>query len=199
MMFCFRVIAFGFVFIHPLEDGNGRIHRFLIHHELAQSEFLAQGFFFPVSAVMFDRITDYQKVLQLFSKPRLGLVKWKSTFQGNVEVINETIDLYRYFDATKQAEFLYSCIKETIEKTLPEEIDYLNKHDEMKRFLNNFLDMPDRLMDLMIRFLIQTNGRFSKRAKNKEFSALTEEEISMIESKYAEVFLSDSIVLGTIG
>ncbi len=25
------IIAFGFVFIHPFEDGNGRLHRFLIH------------------------------------------------------------------------------------------------------------------------------------------------------------------------
>ncbi|GAG03709.1 unnamed protein product, partial [marine sediment metagenome] len=27
-------IAFGFIFIHPLSDGNGRIHRYLIHHIL---------------------------------------------------------------------------------------------------------------------------------------------------------------------
>ena len=29
-------IAFGFVFIHPFSDGNGRIHRHLIHHILAK-------------------------------------------------------------------------------------------------------------------------------------------------------------------
>ncbi len=30
----------------------------------------------------------------------------KST-KGNVEITNETVDLYRYFDATKLAEFFY--------------------------------------------------------------------------------------------
>ncbi|HIP51694.1 MAG TPA: hypothetical protein EYG94_06355 [Campylobacterales bacterium] len=30
------MIAFSFVYIHPLEDGNGRIHRYLIHHVLAE-------------------------------------------------------------------------------------------------------------------------------------------------------------------
>lgn len=34
------VIAFGFVFIHPFEDGNGRIHRYLIHHVLAKRDSL---------------------------------------------------------------------------------------------------------------------------------------------------------------
>jgi hypothetical protein len=29
------ILAFGFVYIHPFEDGNGRIHRYLIHHVLA--------------------------------------------------------------------------------------------------------------------------------------------------------------------
>ena len=33
------IIAFGFVYNHPFEDGNGRIHRYLIHHVLARHGF----------------------------------------------------------------------------------------------------------------------------------------------------------------
>jgi Fic family protein len=28
------MVAFGFVFMHPFVDGNGRIHRYLTHHVL---------------------------------------------------------------------------------------------------------------------------------------------------------------------
>ena len=42
-------------------------------------------------------------------------------------VLNDTTDFYRYFDATKQAEFIYECIAETIEEVLPNEISYLQK------------------------------------------------------------------------
>jgi hypothetical protein len=30
------VLAFGFVYARPIEDGHGRIHRYVIHHLLAQ-------------------------------------------------------------------------------------------------------------------------------------------------------------------
>ena len=39
-------IAFGFVYIHPLEDGNGRIHRYLIHHILSERKFRLRACFF---------------------------------------------------------------------------------------------------------------------------------------------------------
>ena len=43
-------IAFGFVFIHPLVDGNGRLHRYIIHHILSKNNFTPQGIIFPISA-----------------------------------------------------------------------------------------------------------------------------------------------------
>lgn len=182
------IIAFGFVFIHPYEDGNGRVHRYLIHHVLAEKKFTPTNIVFPVSAVILNRITDYRKTLESYSRPRLQFVEWRPTEKGNVEVLNDTINLYRYFDATRQAEFLYECIEETIQITLPEEVNYLKKYDEMKVFVKNYIDMPDRLADLLIRFMNQENGVLSNRAKRKEFSTLKEDEIKTLERKYAEIF-----------
>ncbi len=182
------IIAFGFVFIHPFEDGNGRIHRYLIHHVLAEKGFVPKGLIFPVSAVILDRIEGYRKTLEHFSKTRLDLIKWRPTEKNNVEVLNETIDLYRYYDATKQAEFLFECVEETVNKTLPEEVAYLKKYDILNEFIKNYIDMPDKLVDLLIRLITQNDGKLSKRARKREFEKLTDNEINAIEEKYAEIF-----------
>ena len=46
------VLAFGFVYIHPFEDGNGRLHRCLFHHVLAQRGFNPPGVVFPISSAI---------------------------------------------------------------------------------------------------------------------------------------------------
>ena len=182
------MVAFGFVFIHPFEDGNGRIHRYLIHHILAEKKFTQQGIIFPVSASILDHIDEYRKVLESYSHPLLDFIEWKPTSNHNVEVLNETADYYRYFDATKQAEFLYDCVEDTIENIIPLEVNYLLKYDEMKRYLDDRFEMPDRTVALLVRFLEQNNGRISARARKKGFSKLTEKEIREIEKQYDEIF-----------
>lgn len=182
------LIAFGFVFIHPFEDGNGRIHRYLFHHVVAEKGFAPKGLIFPISAVILDKMEDYRKTLEHFSRPRLDLIEWRPTEKNNVEVLNETIDLYRYFDATKQAEFLYECVEETVNKSLPEEVAYLKKYDILNEFIKNYIDMPDKHVDLLIRFLSQNNGKISQRAREREFQKLTDTEIQTIENKFNEVF-----------
>lgn len=184
------IIAFGFVFIHPFTDGNGRLHRYLIHHILAQKEFAHQGIIFPISAAILNRIDEYRKVLEKHSLPLLDFIDWESTDDHNVKVNNETIDFYKYFDATPQAEFLYSCVEETIEHIIPEEVDYLNRFDQMKGYLENKFEMPDKLIAMIIRFLEQNNGKLSKRAKMKEFSVLTDLEVLEIENRYEEIMLA---------
>lgn len=184
------LIAFGFVFIHPFEDGNGRIHRYLFHHILAEKGFVPRGLVFPVSAVILDRIDKYLETLEHYSESRLKLIECRPTNKNNVEILNETIDLYRYFDATRQAEFLFECVQETVNKTLPDEVAYLARHDQFCDFMKHYIDMPDKLVNLLARFLDQNGGTLSKRARDKEFSLLTETEIQVIENKYDEIFSS---------
>jgi len=181
-------IAFGFVFIHPFEDGNGRIHRYLIHHLLSVMKFTPQGIIFPVSSAILDRIDDYRKVLETYSQPILDFIKWKRTEDNNVEVLNETIDYYRYFDATVQSEFLFECVESTIDSIIPQEVAYLQKYDAMKTWLDDNFEMPDRMVALLIRFLEQNKGLLSKRVIEKEFLALSASEIKRIESKYQSIF-----------
>jgi Fic family protein len=182
------MIAFGFVFIHPFEDGNGRIHRYLIHHILAKKEFTDQGIIFPVSSSILNHIHDYQKVLESYSKPLLDLIEWEETKDHNVRVTNNTKDYYRFFDATRQAEFLFDCVEDTIRNIVPQEIKFMANYDSFKMYMDEEFEMPDKLVSTLVRFLEQNQGVLSKRAREKEFAMLTDREIKQIETTYATLF-----------
>lgn len=182
------VLAFGLVYIHPFEDGNGRIHRYLVHHVLAARGFNPPGLAFPVSAAILDRIGAYGTVLEDHSLRLLPLIEWESAGRGNVRVLNDTADFYRFFDATPHAEFLFECVRTTIEEDLPNEADFLRRYDRFTRHLQSIADMPDRTADLLFRFLHQNAGRLSRRAREREFKMLTDEETEEIERLYDEAF-----------
>lgn len=180
--------AFGFVYVHPFQDGNGRLHRCLIHHVLAERKFTPAGMVFPVSSVMCDRIEEYRKTLQDHSRPLMNCIEWRPTPQRNIEVRNDTADLYRYFDATEAAEFLYACVLRTVEQDLPREIDYLRRHDEAVRRIMNTVEMPDRLAENLLMFIRQNKGKLPKRRRTGEFEKLTDEEVISLEDMVNEAF-----------
>ncbi|PWG61606.1 Fic family protein [Spiribacter halobius] len=181
-------LAFGFVYIHPFEDGNGRIHRYLIHHVLAERGFNPPGLVFPVSAAILDRLDDYRRVLETYSARLLPVIDWVPTETGNVHVRNDTGDFYRFFDATPQAEFLYSCVERTIEQDVPDEAAFLRQYDAFRSEVTAMVDMPDHTVDLLFRFLRQGDGRLSRRAREREFAALTDAEAARVEAVYERLF-----------
>lgn len=181
-------MAFGFVYIHPFVDGNGRIHRWLIHHTLAAAHYNPPGLVFPVSAAILRRLDDYRLVLETYSRPLLPQIEWQRTVDGNVEVLNETTDFYRYFDATAHAEFLYECVEQTVVEDLPQEMRFLEAFDQFGDGVQQIVDMPAAQIELLQKFLQQNGGRFSQRARSKEFAAFTDEEAGRVEKLYAVAF-----------
>jgi hypothetical protein len=181
-------IAFGFVYIHPFSDGNGRLHRWLIHHVLATAGYNPPGLVFPISAAILRRINDYTDVLESYSRPLLPFIDWRATPDGNVDVRSETADYYRYFDATRHAEFLYECVEQTVDQDLPAEVRFLESFDSFSVAVKAIVEMPDRHIERLRGFLDQGNGRLSKRAREQEFRALTAEEAECVEEAYCQHF-----------
>ena len=181
-------IAFGFVFLHPFEDGNGRIHRFLIHNILARREFTPKGVMFPISASMLKDSTKYNDSLEAFSRPLLSLVEYSMDEEGRMSVQNDTARWYRYIDMTAQTEALFRFIDQTIETELSSELRFLANYDTTKSALQEIVDMPDRKIDLFIKFCLQNNGRLSARKRESHFDFLSDEEVENMERAVSSAY-----------
>jgi Fic family protein len=187
------LIAFGFVFIHPFEDGNGRLHRFMIHDLLAHDGIVPQGLIIPVSAHMLNNMKEYDGVLERYSKPLMQRVRYEKTEAGEIRITNEeTVEgYYRYPDLTEQCIYLVQTIHATLREDMPDELQFLQRYDEVKKALQNIVDMPDKDINLMIVFLHQNKGIFPKR-RREHFSKLTDSEITRMQAKFREIFEMDN-------
>jgi hypothetical protein len=116
------------------------------------------------------------------------LIDWRPTPEGNVEVLNDTAEFYRYFDATRHAEFLYECVQQTVQHDLVEEIALLRAYDAFVAGVEALVDMPQAKVELLWRFLHQDQGKLSNRARTMEFSAFTDAEVLRIEQLYEQAW-----------
>jgi hypothetical protein len=183
------MLSFGFVFIHPFEDGNGRLHRFMIHDVLVHDGVVPEGLIIPVSAHMLNNIKAYDQILETYSKPLMQRIKYALSEEGEVTVQNasEVEGYYRYPDLTPQTTYLAEVIHATIKEDMPQELIYLLRYDEAKKEIQKIVDMPDRDIGRMLVFFHQNRGVFPKR-RRELFSKLTDEEIAAMQNAYRRVF-----------
>lgn len=161
------VVSFGFVYLHPFLDGNGRLSRFLIHQQLHKGNVVPADYILPVSAAMLEHEQQYLQALEAFSVPsrelweviQIDFENYDFKFKGSDAV-------FRYWDATRQCEFLLSMIREAVNTFMPEEIRFLQTYDRVYRKLNDAFDVVQKDMDLLIAAGIST-GRISQNLKKK--------------------------------
>lgn len=189
------ILAFGFVFIHPFEDGNGRLHRFLIHDILVHDGIVPQGLIIPVSAHMLNNIKDYDHILEKYSKPLMQRIKYTKKDGGEIEVINagEVEGYFRYPDLTDHCIYLTQTIHATLNEDMPDELIFIQRYDEVKKAIQQIVDMPDKDINLMIVFLHQNKGIFPKR-RREHFARITDEEINRMQAVFREIFELDEKV-----
>ncbi len=181
-------LSFAFVFIHPYDDGNGRIHRLLLHYLLRRRGVTPDGVVFPISAAMLDNKRGYDDVLESFSRPLLQEVEYSLDEEGQMTVDGDSVRHYRYFDLTPMVEALGRWIRITLEKDFPDELGWLQSWDKARTEMQRVVDMPEKLLRLFVTLTLGNQGKLSA-AKRDRFSKLTDEEVAKLEALVQENLL----------
>lgn len=175
------VIAFSFLFIRPFEDGNGRLHRFLIHQTLAKTGFLQKDCVIPISSVMLADQRQYNDCLEDFYQKTLLLIDYKFKRNDVLVVKNETADHYRYHDSTRVVEYLFDVIEKTIQENFISELSFVAEYNKTIVDFKNVVDMPDNLIIEFIKASLDNNKKSSKSKHNHFISVLSKVEIIQLE------------------
>lgn len=181
--------AFGLVFVHPFRDGNGRLHRFLLHHILQQAGYTPPGVALPLSARMLSSLETYSRLLKAYSQPRTALLDYILDDESQTIRIKspQPVWLYASFDATALCEFILTCIEQCVEQDLAQEVKYLQAYDSAVARLEAWLDLPQPKLSLLIRLVAQGHGELSQR-KRKLFEELPPEMLARAEAVIADEF-----------
>ena len=186
------VISFGFVFLHPFMDGNGRLSRFLFHHVLCRSGKLANGLLLPVSAVLHNKERQYLQALTAYSSEvrqhwqvdYLDTDNFAFTFQGHEAI-------YRYWDGTACAELMAEACEEAMEHYIKKEVAYLNQYDTLKRRINNQFDINDKTLSKLVIFCLEQKGTLSKKRRDQFQYEVPTDTFDALEQAYSEILFRE--------
>lgn len=170
------VISFGFVFLHPFMDGNGRLSRFLIHQTLCRAGALENGLLLPVSVAMKREERLYLETLQQFSRPARECwdVRWIDQGQYAFDFIGDPA-IYRYWDATPGVRFTLEMAQRALEVELREETVFLENYDKVVGAVNEVYDVRGSDLANLVMMCLSNNGVVSNnRRKQYQYSVQAE-------------------------
>ncbi|WP_288842275.1 Fic family protein [uncultured Deefgea sp.] len=170
------VASFGFVYIHPMADGNGRISRFLVNDILRRDGLVPAPIILPISTTIADSTqarAAYDKVLERFSRRLMR--KYADQYYFGEPVIAEdgveynlyfsayddALPAWRYPDLTAHAEYLAKIIDTTLTQEMRKEARFLKANDQARNAIKQFLEAPDNELDGIIRSIRQNGNALS--------------------------------------
>ena len=174
-------ISFGFVYIHPMSDGNGRIHRLLINDVLLRDKQIPPGIIVPISSTITKsskRRGDYDAVLDSISRRQIGrfnssrigrLVRYADGVESDFHFddYEEASISWRFPDLTDHVEYMAQIISATVRENMTEEAAYLFRYEQALGRLKQVMEMPDQDASRIVRSLNENHGRVSNVLREK--------------------------------
>ena len=197
------VVAFGFVYAHPLADGNGRVHRFLFNDILRRDGAVAPPMIVPLSGLISGSAKEraaYDRILDTVSRPLMRQLAGQYDFspRANVTVYPDGIisnfnfrgaeiarPVWRYPELTAHTIWLSQTLVVTIEQDMRKDSAQLRLLLRLRAALKDIIELPDQSSDRLIRSFLDNEGQLSN-ALMKEFPILSEQ--TWIWSQIQQVF-----------
>ena len=171
------VAAFGFVYIHPLADGNGRVHRFLVNDVLRRDGMIQAPMILPVSALITSDAAErraYERILDVVSQPLMRVladsyrfvptpIEYPDGIGSNFvfEGVETARPVWRHLDLSRHVAYVADLVQRTIREDMLEEARYLRSHAQARAAIKDIVEMPDAQLDRVIRSVAANQGRLS--------------------------------------
>jgi hypothetical protein len=182
------IASFGFVYIHPMSDGNGRISRFLVNDVLRRDGAVPAPFILPISATITNNTQQragYDRALEALSRPLM--LRYGESYRFGAEypcedgvrsnfhfdAYDDALPAWRYPDLTQQTEYLGAVVRQTIEVEMGKEASYLRDIERAREAVKNHLEGPNTDIDQIIRS-VRENGWTVSNKLAKTFPALAD-------------------------
>ncbi|OUL98721.1 Fic family protein [Variovorax sp. JS1663] len=201
------VASFGFVFIHPLADGNGRVHRFLVNDVLRRDGAIHAPFIIPISALITEHSVErarYDAALEAFSRPLMDRYADRYRFtrepqeQPDGVLSNFQFDAYadarpawRFPDLTSQVEYTAGLLQRTIQQEMHAQAFVFRSIDQARSAVKELIEGPDADIDAIVRSARENDGvRSGKLAKR--FPALQNDALwAKVASAVSDAFTAE--------
>lgn len=186
-------LAFGFVYLHPMSDGNGRIHRFLVNDTLLRDKAVPAGVIVPLSATITgvrEFKLGYDEVLEVFSRPfmqRYGAACRFESMHVHADGVRsdfvfgayeEAGPAWRHPDLTEHVIYTARLVAHTIRHEMADEARVLVRFQLAQRHLKDVLEMPDADAARMIRSIKDNGWRISGKL-SAEYPGLDDEALAL--------------------
>lgn len=182
------ILSFGFVFIHPFMDGNGRLSRFLFHQALCRSGQLADGLLLPISVAMKRSEDEYLASLQTFSRPARELWNLKWIDEGQYDfAFNGAPAAYRFWDATPCVEFGFKMAEQALEHDLRQETEFLADYDAVIRKIDSAFDVRGSDLSTLVVTCFDNVGVVSKKRRKRFAGTVPEAVFDAIQAEVGAV------------